>query len=76
MKNGCLFTTFLFFFGGLFSQTFTSVPGVIIPDPGIVTEEVIVSGIGEIDCDFGLSEVCIDISHNRDSDLDIYLFMN
>ncbi len=55
------------------SQTFTTSPSLALADFSTTTHTQTVGGIGIIDCDYGLAEVCISISHNRDSDLDIFL---
>ncbi|MFT5822002.1 MAG: subtilisin-like proprotein convertase family protein [Crocinitomix sp.] len=54
-------------------QTFTTSPGTAIPSNTTISSDITVTGIGVIDCDFGLAEVCIDINHTYDADLDIFL---
>lgn len=59
-----------------FSQTFTNLTDVNIPDCGAaVTSTINVSGLGpSIDCStLGLQSVCIKLNHTWDGDLDIYL---
>lgn len=60
----------------LFAQTFSVSVNVLIPDNGgpIATVPITVSGLpASINSSFGISEVCIDITHTWDSDLDIRL---
>lgn len=54
-------------------QTFTNSPGTFIPSNTTITDDIAVTGVGTIDCDYGLAEVCIDITHTYDADLDIFL---
>lgn len=59
-----------------FAQTFTSVDSVHIPDsPGPeVYDSVLVSGLpASIDSAFGLAEVCFNINHTYDQDLELRL---
>ncbi|NOQ74760.1 MAG: hypothetical protein GQ574_22290 [Crocinitomix sp.] len=63
-----------FFITGLaFGQTFSSSPSLSIPNNSTETDDITVTGVGTIDCDYGLEQVCIDLSHNRDADMDIFL---
>ena len=57
----------------LYSQTFSSNPNANITNDGEHCYSIVVSGVGTINNDLGLEEVCIDIDHTWDSDLDIYL---
>lgn len=57
----------------LAGQTFTASPGTSILSLTTVTSTISVSGIGEINCDYGLQEVCINVTHGFDADLDIFL---
>lgn len=56
------------------AQTFTGVGGNI-PDSGFTPNSfpIHVNGIGNINAQFGLTGVCINITHSWDSDLEIYL---
>lgn len=54
-------------------QTFNTSPGTAIPSNTTITSSISVTGVGVIDCDYGLEEVCIDINHTYDADLDIFL---
>ncbi|NOQ74758.1 MAG: hypothetical protein GQ574_22280 [Crocinitomix sp.] len=54
-------------------QTFTTTPGTSIVSLATISSSITVAGVGIIDCDYGLEEVCIDIDHTWDSDLFIYL---
>lgn len=56
-----------------FGQTFSSAPSLFVPNSSTVEDDISVTGVGVIDCDYGLEQVCINISHNRDADLDIFL---
>lgn len=55
------------------AQTFTSSPGTAISSLTTFTDNLTVTGVGVIDCDYGVTEVCIDITHTWDADLDIFL---
>lgn len=57
------------------AQTFTTNPGTGIPDNNSTGVDIplTVSGVGNIDCNFGLNRVVIRITHSRTSHLDIYL---
>lgn len=69
-----LFTLLLSFYLALgWGQTFTTSPGTFIPSNTTTTSSLSVTGIGIIDCDYGVEEVCIDINHTYDADLDIFL---
>lgn len=57
----------------VFGQTFTASPGTAIPSLATITSTISVTGVGEINCDYGLEEVCINITHTYDADLDIFL---
>ncbi len=72
MKTGLIFPFILLAQIG-FGQTFSAAPAATIPNLTTITRTITVTGVGEIDCSYGLTQVCIDISHNRDEDLDIYL---
>ena len=72
MKIG-LIISFVFWISYGWGQTFTSSPGSAIASNATHTNNITVAGVGAIDCDNGLVEVCIDISHTWDSDLDIFL---
>ena len=72
MKILLLIITFgLVSFG--WTQTFSTSPSTAIPSNSTISSNITVTGIGAIDCDHGLSQVCIDISHTYDADLDIFL---
>ncbi|MFT3911668.1 MAG: proprotein convertase P-domain-containing protein [Ferruginibacter sp.] len=69
----CLFFSLVLFVAR--SQTFTGTGGVI-PDNGSTTPTlfpVTVSGVGNIDGNYGLASVCINIVHQWDGDLEIML---
>jgi len=56
------------------AQTFTVSPGSAITSANpTTTANIVVAGVGTIDCSFGLDVVCLDITHTFDSDLDIFL---
>ncbi|WP_066757788.1 proprotein convertase P-domain-containing protein [Crocinitomix algicola] len=57
----------------VFGQLFTALPVITILDLTTVSSSISVTGIGEVDCDFGLTEVCVDITHFRAADVEIYL---
>ncbi len=65
----------LLFFLGItsFSQVFTTLPGIFISSLTTVNSTITVSGVGEISCTYGLTDVCINVSHTFDADLDITL---
>ncbi len=69
------FFTLLIIFSVVFSwgQTFTASPGTAIPSNTTISSNITVTGIGVINCTYGLSQVCIDINHTYDADLDIFL---
>jgi subtilisin-like proprotein convertase family protein len=58
---------------GLQAQTFSSFPLTTILSNTTYTDDITVTGVGIINCTYGLKEVCIDITHTWVSDLDIYL---
>lgn len=66
--------TFLLFIQFNNAQTFNGFGGVI-PDSGAVYGifPLQVSNIGNINNQFGLAEVCVNINHSWDADLEIYL---
>ncbi|MBL7889079.1 MAG: proprotein convertase P-domain-containing protein, partial [Bacteroidia bacterium] len=70
----CLFLLLNFSFVSVFSQTFNGTGGGI-PDNGIQTcFPVTVSGLpSALDATNGLTQVCINITHTYDADLDIFL---
>ncbi|MGB1102552.1 MAG: proprotein convertase P-domain-containing protein [Crocinitomicaceae bacterium] len=65
----------IFLFSGFtaIGQTFTSTPLIPITPNSTFTDDITVTGIGVINCTYGLKEVCIDILHTWDADLDIIL---
>lgn len=73
MKRILLALTFVAFGQIGLTQTFSASPGAAIPNLTTVTSTISVTGVGTIDCDYGLLEVCIDVNHTRDRDLDIFL---
>ena len=72
MKILFVFISF-FMFSISHGQTFTSSPSLAVPNNTTVTDDITVTGVGTIDCSYGLEQVCINVSHNRDADLDIFL---
>ena len=55
------------------SQTFTVSPNTAIVDYTNVYIDLTVTGVGVIDCAYGLDIVCLDITHTFDDDLELYL---
>jgi subtilisin-like proprotein convertase family protein len=66
---------FLGFTHLLGAQTFASEPNIAIPDDGTTIFEYIeVSGLPDVSgSDFGLIQVCVNVDHTYDSDLDVKL---
>jgi len=73
IKNS-LFAIFILASLSSFAQTFNTAGGAI-PDNSATTTcfQITVSGVGTIDGSYGLEQICLDITHTWDSDLDIYL---
>lgn len=72
MKNSLIFCFILLSYSS-FGQVFSSAPAAAIPAIGTITRTITVTGVGDIDCSYGLTQVCINVSHTRDEDLDIFL---
>ena len=68
-----LFLMILGTLSGKAQTTFSTSPSAAIPGLVTTTSNITVSGIGNISCAMGLTEVCINITHPWDSDLDIFL---
>ena len=56
-----------------YSQTFTVTPGTVFSSSNTVTETIAVTGVGNIDCTLGLTQVCVDVSHAWVADITIRL---
>ena len=73
MKNFIVILIFLSSIS-LYAQTFTTFPGTSISIGNTpYNTSLTVSGIGTIGCVIGLDQVCVDITHSSDDDLDLYL---
>lgn len=68
-----ILSSLVFFSSIVFSQTFDAFPFTFIPSNRTITSTIDVTGVGSIGCVNGLVEVCIDIDHTFDADLDIFL---
>ena len=74
IKKGLyLFLMLLGTVSGRTQTTFSASPSSAITGLSTTTSDITVSGIGNISCAMGLTEVCINITHPWDGDLDIYL---
>lgn len=70
-----LLLSFLFLSSILFGQTFTGTGGVITENQQLINFPLTVSGLSQntLGASFGVTQVCLNITHTYDSDLNVWL---